>query len=65
MQRRRFNNPPPLDERLTERAQQLRKEAKGTPPRVRRDGLIRQARQAETASHMQEWLWSRGLHPPK
>ena len=55
----------PLDQRLTEQAERLRKEAQGTPPGVMRDQLIRQARQAETASHMQEWLSSPGLQPPR
>jgi len=56
---------PPLDQRLTEEAQRLRKEAKGTPPGIDRERLIRQARQAETASHMQKWLSSPGLRPPQ
>ena len=46
MQRRRFNEQAPLDERLAEHAKRLRDEARGTPPRVKRDDLIRRARQA-------------------
>jgi hypothetical protein len=65
MQRRRFKENAPLDQRLTEQAERLRKEARGTPPGVMRDQLIRQARQAETASHMSEWLTSPGLQPPR
>jgi len=64
MERRRFKQTTSLDQRLTEQAERLRKEAQGTPPGVKRDKLIRQARQAETASHMQEWLTSRGLQAP-
>jgi hypothetical protein len=64
MQRRRFKENAPLNQRLTEQAERLRKEAQGTPPGVMRDQLIRQARQAETASHMQEWLSSPGLQQP-
>ena len=45
-------------------AERLRKEARGTPPGVRRDQLLRRARQIETASHVQEWLASRGLQSP-
>ena len=52
MQRRSFKENAPLSQRLTEQAERLRKEAQGTPPGVMRDNLIRQARQAETASHM-------------
>ena len=65
MQRRSFKENAPLNQRLTERAERLRKEAQGTPPGVMRDQLIRQARHAETASHMQEWLSSPGLQPPR
>ena len=64
MQRRSFKEIAPLDQRLTEQAERLRKEARGTPPGVKRDGLIRQARQAETASQMQ-WLSSPSLQPPR
>jgi hypothetical protein len=55
----------PLDQRLKERAERLREDAKGTPPGIEREKLIRQARQAETASHMSEWLSSPGLQPPR
>jgi hypothetical protein len=65
MQRRIFKQTAPLDQRLTEEAERLRKEARGTPPGVARDELIRRARQAETASHMQEWLASAGLQAPR
>jgi hypothetical protein len=65
MQRRRFQQSAPLDQRLKEQAERLRKEAKGTPPGIEREKLIRQARQAETASYMQEWLSSPRLQPPR
>ena len=63
-ERRRFQQLDPLDKRLSEEAERLRKEARGTPPGVERDRLIRRARLAETASHMSEWLSSNGLQPP-
>ena len=65
MQRRSFKENVPLNQRLTEQAERLRKEAQGTPPGVMRDQLIRQARQAETALHIEEWLSSPGLQPPR
>jgi hypothetical protein len=65
MERRRFIQTAPLEERLEEQAQRLRKEAKGTPPGAQREKLIRMARQAETASHMQQWLASRGRQASK
>jgi hypothetical protein len=63
-ERRRFKQFDPLDKRLSEEAQRLRKEARGTSPGVERERLIRRARLAETASHMSEWLSSKGLQPP-
>jgi hypothetical protein len=65
MQRRRFMQTAPLDQRMTEQAERLRQEAQGTLPGVQRDKLIRQARQLETASHMQDWLTSPGLEGPR
>jgi hypothetical protein len=35
------------------------------PHGVERERLMRRARQAETGSHMSEWLRSLGLQPPK
>jgi len=43
----------------------LRGEAKELPPGIERDQLIRRARQADTGSHMNRWLTSPGLQPPK
>jgi hypothetical protein len=42
----------------------LRKEARGTPHGLQRERLIRRARQAETAAHINEWLRSPGLRAP-
>jgi hypothetical protein len=64
MERPRFNQIDPLDENLSEQAERLRKEARGTPPGVARDKLLRKARQIETASHVREWLVSPGLRSP-
>jgi hypothetical protein len=65
MQRRHFTHTTTLEERLAQEAERLRQEAKGIPPGVGREKLIRQARQAETASHIQEWLASPGLQAPR
>jgi hypothetical protein len=64
MQRSRFKQLAPLDQRLTEEAERLRKEARGTPPGFERERLIRRARQVETTAQMQEWLSSPGLRSP-
>jgi hypothetical protein len=65
MERRSFKPSAPLDRRLEEQAKRLRKEAKGTPVGVEREKLIRLARQAETAAHIQQWITSPGLQAPR
>jgi hypothetical protein len=61
VQQRVFKYQAPLDQRLAEEAERLRKEARGTPAGVARERLIRRARQAETAANMSAWLTSAGL----
>jgi hypothetical protein len=53
-----------LDQRLTDQAQRLRNEAQGTLPGMAREQLLRRARQAETAAHIEQWLASPGLRAP-
>jgi len=65
MLRRRFKQTRSLEQRLSEEAKRLREEAKSLPPGAVREALLRKARQAETGSHMSEWLSSPGLQPPK
>ncbi|WFU26329.1 hypothetical protein QA649_09005 [Bradyrhizobium sp. CB1717] len=64
-ERRRFKQTSTLEVRLAEEAIRLRDEAKSLPPGAAREELLRKARQAETGSHMSEWLRSPGLQPPK
>jgi hypothetical protein len=65
MEKRTFKKSTPLNQRLEEQAKRLRKEAKGIPPGVEREKLIRQARQAETTARIQEWLTSPGSQAPR
>ena len=65
MQRRHFTQTDSLEVRLANEATRLRNEARGTPHGVERERLVRRARQAETGSHISEWLSSPGLQPPK
>ena len=65
MLRRRFEQTQALEARLSEEAKRLRAEAKLLPPGATRDEMIRRARQAEIASHLDEWLTSPGLRPPE
>ena len=56
--RRRSKQTVSLEERLADEATRLREEANLLPPGAIREALIRKARQAETGSHMSEWLRS-------
>ncbi|MBR0882933.1 hypothetical protein ABIF65_005559 [Bradyrhizobium japonicum] len=62
--RRRFKQSQFLEERLAAEAERLREQAKKLPRGPERETLIRRARQAETGSHISEWLRSAGLQPP-
>ena len=63
--RRRFKQLSSLESRLAQQATELRKRAETLPPGIERDTILRKARQAETGSHMNEWLRSPGLQPPE
>jgi hypothetical protein len=65
MQRRSFKQILTFPERLSEEAERLREKAQTVPPGKDRDDLLRKARQTEIASHINEWLSSPGLQPPK
>jgi hypothetical protein len=65
MKRRRFKQTVSLEERLAEEVRRLREEAELLPHGPVRDAALRKARQAETGSHMTEWLTSPGLQAPK
>ena len=45
-------------------AEEIRAEAEGLPPGRAKDGLLKRARQLETASHLKEWAFSPELKPP-
>jgi hypothetical protein len=64
MQRRRFKNVISFHDRLASEAARLREEAEALPHGPERDALLKKARQADIASHMDEWLSSPGLQPP-
>lgn len=64
MLRSRFKQSQSLKQRLIIQVKQLREEAKLKGPCAEREDLLRKARQAETAAHIEEWLSSPGLKPP-
>lgn len=63
IERRRFKQTKPLEERLVAEAKELRQVAKSLAPGPVRDEMLRKARQDEAAVHMTEWLNS-GLKSP-
>jgi hypothetical protein len=64
--RKRTKHQTTFEERLAEEARQFKDAAEKQPPgSMARELLLRRARQAETASRMNEWLSSPGLAPPK
>ena len=62
--RRRFKQSQSLKDRLVIFANDARQQASGLPPGPGKDDLLRKARQADTASHIDEWVNSTGLQPP-
>ena len=62
--RRRVKQTTTLEERLSTHADQLRAKAKAMP-RIERERILRKARQFDIALHINDWLTSPGLQPPK
>jgi hypothetical protein len=56
---------PSIEQKWKEQAETYKAEAAKLPYGRERAELLRKARQLETASHMNEWLTSPGLQPPK
>jgi hypothetical protein len=55
---------PSFEDRLASEAVRLREKAGSLPAGIERELLLRKARQAETASRINEWLSSPGLRSP-
>ena len=64
-QRRRFKQMEFLQDRLTKFAKEAREKASRLPPGPEQEDMLTKARQADTASHLDEWVNSRELQPPK
>ena len=64
-QRRRFRPTQSLKQLLLDRVRNLRQEASLLPPGPHQEDLLRQARQADTAAHMEVWLRSADGQPPE
>jgi hypothetical protein len=65
IKRRRFKQTNSLEERLAAYARRLHNQAKLLRPGPDRERMMRKARQAEIGSHINEWLTSSGLQPPR
>jgi hypothetical protein len=64
MQRRRYKQILTFPE-LEDEVARLRIEAEKLAPGIEREVLLRKARQAETALHVNDWLSSPGLKAPQ
>jgi hypothetical protein len=64
MQKRRKQTTP-LKDRLASFATEVREKALQLRPGPERDELLRKARRADTASHLDGWTNSSELQPPK
>jgi hypothetical protein len=65
MQRRRFKQTVSFTDLLKTFAEELKAKASELRPGPERDALLKRARRADTASHIDEWANSPGLRSPK
>jgi hypothetical protein len=63
--RRRFKQIDTLQERLSKFARDIKTRAEHLPAGDERDQLLKRARRADTAAHIDEWASSPGLQPPR
>jgi hypothetical protein len=64
IKRNRHKQTLPFDQRLQQAADTARDAALQLPEGQQREMLLKKARQAETAAHINEWLASPGLRAP-
>ena len=64
-ERRRFIQTIPLKDRLALFAKEIREKASQLRPGPEQRALLKKARQADTASHLDDWANSAELQPPK
>jgi hypothetical protein len=65
MQQRRRSSPYSFEQQLAAEKVRLRAQLEKAPGGPERDMLVKKIRQIETASHINEWLSSPGLQPPR
>lgn len=54
-----------LKERLASFAHEVRRKASQLPPGPEKEQMLRKARQADTAAHLDDWANSSGLRSPE
>lgn len=62
--RRRFKQQLTLQDRVSAWANQVKEQAASLPPGPEREALIKKARQADIAAHLDDWMKSPGLQRP-
>jgi hypothetical protein len=65
MRRQPIKHKATFEERLAAEAQRLKKQATKMAPGKERENLLCKALQAETASHISDWLRTAGSQPAK
>ncbi|MCA1433612.1 hypothetical protein I6F33_11565 [Bradyrhizobium sp. BRP20] len=65
LKRRRFKQQLTLQDRLSAWVKRVREQASKLPPGPERDALLKKARQADVANHLNDWVKSPGLQPPE
>jgi hypothetical protein len=65
LKRRRSKQTIPLKDRLAAFAKEMVEQASLLPPGEEKDDMLRRARRADTASHLDDWANSLELQPPK
>lgn len=65
VKRRHLQESNPLKERLVSFADDVRRQALQLPPGPEKEQLLRKARQADTAAHLDDWANSSGLRSPE
>ena len=63
--RRRLKQTAALKDRLLSFAKEVREEASRLGPGPEKDELLKEARRADTAAHIEDWANSSGLRPPE
>jgi hypothetical protein len=63
--KRRWSTSQTFEGRIAAEKARLEAQVANVPHGPTRDAMLRKIRQLETASHVNEWLTSPGLQPPK